>query len=361
MSAALRAQTDFKLAEIASNLKRVSIAESQLKSAVEQISYFDLGPTAQDPQPTLQCDPTAFFALDAASNVRDERATVAFLLSATKGQFEEVKRHSTASASAEFAGFALKGSYDTALAVAQREAAAQKFVQSSSIYSNFLAQSLSSNAAELYSQCLSIEAKSKRGLRIWLAKREGRYLTLNIYWAGNGSAVEGRLDRPAALDNLTLISMPDKFISGVPQVIVVSKKDPAVDGYLGLSVEGQEASYITVAEPEAVAMETKQVVKGLRVTASSSTQSSSVCSPGIAESCIFPQRRGGFLIPGSGRLVDFTRTSGVSYSFVVDTPGRICVRLMASPQSCQNIESGTGTLVAEERFPAEAASGDGPK
>jgi hypothetical protein len=186
-------------------------------------------------------------------------------------------------------------------------------------------------------------------VRIWPAGREGDNLVFNTQWFGNRKKTAGR----AHFKNLEIENLPTEWIKGETKKIVVKQKDATEDALLSLNVDGRQASYLVPGEPAKVAMQNRQIAKLIAVTTTGAL-AGGVCPPVSNESCITQEKKGGFLIPGTGKLVEFIKSSPqVQYQITTDTPQRICARLIASPARCDTPEMGQGLLSAVERYPED--------
>lgn len=349
MTAALKAQTSLILAQSASALGRKSLAEDRFAIASRELRNFGDVDDTGGSVPFARCDPTAFLAIDPESVVASEHTMIAFALTATKGQYEQVKK--SIGASGAYSIFSGTSNYEEAKKAASREAMALKFNYNPSLYSRYLSQSLSPTAVEMYSRCLELDNKERPGLRIWFNRKEGDYISLNAAWVGAEEHGIGEYNQEPITDNLTVIQKPKDWPKGKTQQILV-KRNPEVDGLISLDVGGQRASYVAVRDPVTVPIFTQQVVATKKLTVAT-THSGGKCAGGSGEDCVTPQRKGGFLVTGTGRLVELQSrlASGTSYSVTVDTPERICIKLVATTGACEFPNSAEGRVSAVERYP----------
>jgi hypothetical protein len=361
MTAAQALRTDFLFAETAAALKRTWIADARFKQAVEKLTFFDTVPSWDDPPPRLtssSCDPAAFFALFSDGRAPDEKATTAFLFTATKGQYEQFSKQAGGSLTGLTApvriGFS-NTSYSAARDFARKETAAQALDNPDLKYADLLAQKLTPDAAELYSKCISFEASRKREFRVWPAKREGDRLVYNVLWYGDGTKSEIKPKKPQ-LENFELVTMPSKLSEGVTKQIVLKKQDPTASSSIEWSVGGQTIYYFASSDRPIVSMANHLLAE------TNSVDAGSFCQPfhpfrrrprtATNETCVVPQKKGGFLVPSSGQITMLSQAGEVSREITVNTPERICARLAATSRNCAGRSFAAGRLVATERYPA---------
>jgi hypothetical protein len=346
-SRAIGIRTEIQLAQNANVLNRPTKAAFFLQTATDQLRYFDALPSPQDPLrlPVNRCDAAAFFALDPARNVREPRSAVAFMLSATEGQFYEAKRQGEAAV-----GAIVNIDFGSARQAAIKESIAQNFDLSDVRYSDYIAQSLAPESAELYSQCVALEAKEGKQFRIWVDKKDGSYVTLNAFWPGNGKEKTSRAGRTPVADNLAILKMPEMWAPGRVEQIVAKLLKSDKDGFLSVNVGGQQATVLVLGEPPKVGM-----LQEARYQEVVSTKNPKLCGQQVIESCLKPKKLQGYLLPGSGRI-DFAGLRGAAGEITLNTPDAICAKIQVSSNFCESQATADVMLTAVERSPRDNGS-----
>jgi hypothetical protein len=245
------------------------------------------------------------------------------------------------------------GDYERAKKSALRLAQTTKFEYSSNYSLNYLTQTLSGKARDMYIECLEKD-KERPGLAIWLDRREGDYFFLNAFWVGDEGQAYGEYDPDYPVsDSINIVAKPKNWPKGSVKEIVF-KKNPNSDGFFSLSVSGKAKSYIAVHDPIPVKI-TNHEVLGPTLRAQTA-HTGGQCEGGGAIGCVTPQKPGGFLVPGSGHLNNFSAAliNAAGFSATFDTPDQICIRLYASTGDCRRGNVATGTVAAIESYPEAA-------
>lgn len=297
---------------------------------------------------SAQCDPMAFMVRDPQSIQWNETIEIAFVLAATKDQFNEAKKMG---ATVQYGLIGGSATYEEARAIAMKVAQVVKFNNTRSYYVNFLSQQLSGRVQEEYAQCL--KGQQGEGVFMWLDKREGEFVFINAFWVGDQAKAIGEYDREPRVvpENTLIVEKPSKWLKGKTEQLIL-KKSPDVEAFVSFSVSGQQGRFVVVRDPIPITMATQEVI-GSKLMASSFHVSGSVCGGGSAEDCVTPKKPGGYLVRGSGRLKDFSARiiSSAGFTVTVDTPDRVCVRLTVSTGACEARNSGEGVVTAIERYP----------
>ena len=298
------------------------------------------------------CNPIDFMVRD-VNNLRiSDRVLIAFLLSATKEQYD-----SASNAFGSGLAFGLisgKLNFDQARTSAMKEAALTKFDYQRDYYLNYLSQQLPPTAAKMHFDCLTLD-KTTPGLRIWFGRKEGDYVFLNAFWVGDDprQAVGKLVGAPVVRDAELVEKLPDEWIRGGEPVQIVLKKSSTADAYIGLNVDGKRKSFVVVRDVAPVAMATQVVIGARKMSARSNNQTSTICPAGTDRDCVMPQKPGGYLVVGSGDVTDFQRSDSttVNWQVVTDKPEQICIEITARTGACEVTQTGSGRATAVERYP----------
>jgi len=293
---------------------------------------------------------------------------LAFLRTASKEQYD--------TASAKIGGSLAFGpdeaiiSSEQAKRSALKESQLTKFEYNEDFYYDYLSQHLSTVAQQMYSDCLSKE-KVGAGLRIWLDHKKGNYWTLNTFWIGtDGGQGIGKLEgQPVVRDAELVPEVPEQWVKGEVQQIVL-KRDPKVDGYLSLRVGGQVQAFVALREPDIVPLATEAVVADNGTSVSTGGAGGKICPSTPASGCVKPKHDDGYLVVGSGSMIDFASSDGSTmpllvpadptkpngpkrgnWDATVNKPEMICLQIVAKTGDCMTSGSISGRVTAIERFP----------
>lgn len=129
-----------------------------------------------------QCLPAEFMSKDVTHVIWTEQLKIAFLLTATREQYEATRK--SWNVAGGYGLFYGSLDYDEARSAATKEAQTRKLDYDYSTFLDYTSQRLSPEATKMYADCLEKD-KERPGLVIWLGKRErGIYYTLNAFWVG---------------------------------------------------------------------------------------------------------------------------------------------------------------------------------
>jgi hypothetical protein len=296
-----------------------------------------------------ECNPLDFLVKDYKATVVDERTSIAFLKIATKEQYDAATQNIGGSGSYGLISGA--GHWDESKQSASKESDLTRFNYDHSYYLNYLSQRLSPAAAAMYTACLE-QDKNAIGLRIWLAKRQGEFFTLNTFWVGGDNEGPATLDSEPILDSLVIVQKPASWPRGKTQQLVV-KKAANVDGFIGLSVGKQTQSFVALRDPVTVPILTHVVASDKLMNAHTTRVSGTVCPAGQDSDCVSPRSPGGSLQVGSASVTDLTSAQAgrAVWAVTTNTPEQICVSFTVSTGACEAGNSGTARLTAVERYP----------
>ena len=202
----------------------------------------------------------------------------------------------------------------------------------------------------MYSACLEMD-KSTPGLRIWLSKRQGDFFTLRAFWVGGTEGQgEGRVVGEPKVKNVEIIELPTVWPRGTPQSIVISKTSNN-DAYFSLNVDGKQQTYIILHDPPPALPVASHVISGQKIEVENE-HSEGTCKGVKKQGCVTPQTPGGFLVPGSGVLTDFSMARPDEYKQTVEVnrPEQICISLLVTTSDCPKTNRGEGVVSAIERY-----------
>jgi hypothetical protein len=296
-----------------------------------------------------QCDPRAFLVQE----IKDIRATedteLAFVLTATREEFDAAKQSGALTGS--YGLISGSGSYAEAKEKAVRIAQATKFDYRSSYAASYFSQTLSPRALAAYENCLN---RRSAGLPIWLSRRDGDYLTFNAFWVGkNPDDAKASYDAPPLVDGGSLVSKPETWTQGKTEQIVI-KRAGNNDVFVQLKVGGETGSRVIVKDPPQVTWDTQPVTSDTVMRACSNGPNPG-CGAGQVGDCIFPKRPGGYFVPRSRSVTQFSSSSPGKYGEQFeDSPSKVCVRITQSTGACEVTQCAQGRLMAIETFPKAA-------
>ncbi|MDZ7855001.1 hypothetical protein [Sphaerotilus sp.] len=127
------------------------------------------------------CDPAVFMIKDLSKVVWSESMKIAFLITATKEQYENVRKSWGGDGS--YGPYSGSMDYENAKATAIKESHLKKSTYNHDMYVDYLSQKLSSTAAEMYGKCLE-QDKERPGVQLWLSRRQGDFYHLKGFWVG---------------------------------------------------------------------------------------------------------------------------------------------------------------------------------
>jgi hypothetical protein len=297
------------------------------------------------------CNPIDFLVDDFQNLILTDSIRTAFLLSATRDQYNRLSQANLISLS--YAPVSKPLTYDQARQSAERETQFAPFAYSRQDYADFLSQQMSVGAVEKYSSCLET-GKSLPGLRVWYSQRKGEYIYLKAFWTGADSNQHvGKLEESQHVDELKIVQMPVEWPRGETQQIVV-KRTSSADGLLNFRVGGLEQTFIVLKDPPQIQVGTS-VVGGpvVRITSGGTSDGHSpFCQRRTVSSCVAPQK-GGYLLAGTGDGSDINASTPgrVGKTVTRDTPEQVCVEFWAATAACETEVSIQGRATAIERFP----------
>lgn len=293
-----------------------------------------------------QCEPTTLMAKDVQTIQVSVPVEIAFVLAASSNDFELARRNMGGTGQS---GVILRtADFNEARSSAQKVASAIKFERDRSDYISFLAQQLAGETLRNYVKCLTVDNKPTSGLLIWFNQRANDIYLLNAIWFGGSDA---KTDGEPYVSDGKLERTPEKWASGKIEQLIW-KKPPNATALLVLSVGGLSTTFRLVGEPPSVRWGTQEV-RGAKLSASSYHVSGTVCGGGSAEGCVIPQKPGGSLVRGTGRLTDYkaSETSRAGFAISLDTPDRVCIKLTVSTGACEARNNGEGVVTAVEQYP----------
>ena len=207
------------------------------------------------------CNPKDFMVQDVTSIQQSGDTELAFVLTATRSEYENAKK--SFAGSGTYGLFSAALNYDQARDRALQISQATKFDYKNSYASNFLSQTLNGKALDLYVECLERD-KEKPGLALWLQSRDGDYFTFRAFWVGNDAGQgTAQYDATPFVDGGVIISKPESWIKAKTEEIVV-KRTGNNDFYLRLSVGGQTKAKAIVKDPPVVVWN-KEVITSTKV------------------------------------------------------------------------------------------------
>jgi hypothetical protein len=300
------------------------------------------------------CNPVDFMAKDSTKIIWTDDLKTAFLLTASKEQYEQASKGGATSFG--YGGFTGSLDFNQARQSAFKELELQNMTFSHEQYLNLISQRLSPDASIMYSKCL--ESLQSPGLRIWLEKKEGNFIILNATWVGGDETKGlGEYDKEPVVREAEIVEKPDTWPKGKRQQIVLKKASDA-DAYLSISVSGQKYTYIALRDHRPTQMGSR-IVSGepAQVDSGGTTDGNHpACQPDAQKSCAVPKHPRGYLVVGSGTAIQ-TKLTGdrnrVGWRVVDDKPEQICIEFYSSTGACPHLTSSSGRASAIERYPLE--------
>jgi hypothetical protein len=238
---------------------------------------------------------------------------------------------------------------------ANREARLTDFQFSNSYYYNYLAQQLSPAAAAMYTACMEFD-KQTPGLRVWLKSIEGDYFKLNAFWVGGEDQARATMDKPPVLRNAEVILQPDSWPKAKTQEIDLQREDEKVDTFVGLTIGGQIASFTIPKKIDGPRIRSRVDVSDKVMNAKTTRASSTVCGGSVDSACIVPKDPNGYLVKGSGGVIDYKagRDRFIKWEVTKDTPEQICVQLTVQEgHACEEAFEAFARATAIERYPVQ--------
>jgi hypothetical protein len=286
------------------------------------------------------CDPKDFMIQDTTSIQASEQIQLAFVLTSTREQFDKAKGS---------LGLFGQMSFDAAKEAAQKISDSTKFDYNRSYSLNFLQQTLSGKALDAYVACLTND-KERPGITAWLARRDGDYYTIKVFWVGLTPQGTANNDEPIKVSNAELVRAPKQWVRSATGEIVF-RKDAAANAYVSLYIAAQTGGIAIVHDPapfvrHAVSSPTLMSVSSFRV-------DDKTCGAGTTTDCIRPTQKNGFLRPGSAALTEAKIGEQSKFSSVVtqNAPEQICMSISQGTGCCECAFTSTARLTAIEEYP----------
>jgi hypothetical protein len=297
------------------------------------------------------CNPRDFMVQDVTSIQQSGATELAFVLTATQSEYDNAKKN--------FAGSGAYGLFSGALNYGEAQEKARQIAQStkfdfkSSYALNYLSQSLSGRAQQMYVECLEKD-KTSPGLALWLQSRDGDYFTFRAFWVGDDTRVPAaKYDREPVVDGGRIIAKPDAWVKGTTEDIVV-KRTGNDDFYLKMQVGGKTKTKIIVKDPPSVVW-LKQPNVSKKVLSAASHGPNPGCSAGSDSDTIYPLQPGGSFVVNT-RTTNHSTSDPSRYSeqFTADRPDQVSVTITQNTGACEVTQSAKGQLQAIETFPKAA-------
>ncbi len=285
------------------------------------------------------CDPKDFMVQDKTSIQTSEQIQLAFLLTATREQFDKAKGS---------LGIFDVLSFDAAKEAASKISQTSKFDYSSSYSLNYLQQTLSGKALEGYVACLTLD-KERPGIRAWLSKREADYYTLKVFWVGLTPQGIGNFGAPIQVTNGQLVRSPKQWVRAVTEEVVI-KKNPFADAYVSFDIAGQTGGIAIVHDPAPFLQ--RAISSPNLMNVSSVNVSGKVCYAGETIDCIRPTQKGAFLRLNSASLTE-TRIgdrSTFSQKVTQNSPEQICMSISQGTGCCECRNVSSARITATEQY-----------
>jgi hypothetical protein len=300
---------------------------------------------------TAECDPRVFLVQDIASIQRSGETELAFVLTATREEFDRAKQ--SAGLGGSYGLISGSANFDEAKEKARRIAETTRFDYKNSYAESYFSQIISPTAMTGYLACLNAQ-REKPGMALWLSDRKGDFITFKAFWVGRDTNVgQANYDTDPVISGGSIVVRPEIWRKGVDEEIVVKANDNE-DMLLSLKVGGEGASIVIVKEPPAVVWQNEPVIseKPMAVI----TSWSNPCSAGQQRQCIFTKHPGGSFIAGSAALTNRSTSDPSRYSEKFDyvNPTQICGTITQSTGACELRQAASGTLMALETYPTAA-------
>jgi hypothetical protein len=298
------------------------------------------------------CDAKDFMVQDKTSIQTSEQIQLAFVLTATREQFDKAKGS---------LGIFDVLSFEAAKEAASKISQTSKFDYSSSYSLSYLQQTLSGKALEAYVACLTLD-KERPGITAWLSKREADYYTLRVFWVGLTPQGIGNFGAPIQVMNGQLVRSPKQWVRAVTEEVVI-KKNPFADAYVSFDVAGQTGGIAIVHDPAPFLQ--RAISSPTVMNVDSSNISGKVCGPKSTQDCIRPTQKGAFLRLNSANLIEAKIGDPNTFSTKItqNQPEQICMTITQSTGCCEchNVSSARLTAIEQYLDPTVAAAIDEAK
>jgi hypothetical protein len=285
------------------------------------------------------CDAKDFMVQDKTSIQTSEQIQLAFVLTASREQFDKAKGS---------LGIFDVLSFEAAKEAATKISQTSKFDYSSSYSLSYLQQALSGKALEAYVACLTLD-KERPGITAWLGKREVDYYTIKVFWVGLTPQGIGNFGAPIQVTNGQLVRSPKQWVRAVTEEVVI-KKSPFADAYISFDIAGQTGGIAIVHDPAPFLQ--RAISSPTLMHVDSHNVSSTVCGAHSTQDCIRPTQKGAFLRLNSANLIEATIGDPSTFSTKVtqNSPEQICMTITQSTGCCECHNVSSARLTAIEQY-----------